>query len=307
MLSLLRTKSETKKFFKTYFPNSEGFIRFVNKRLMDFPLYDTLPSESPGHVYGWVGTAFDYRARYYLKVTPYKDLMAYQGGECFKTNAKFERNINRWIRTARKGKARLHIKTERKVCLLCLLLAKLDILGRSSFYGPPSDILGAFHYKIVSKAIKQPTIDSTLNILEKSYDSAVLGDLIGLSQLFQKELIAWKWRYSYLNPTFDGSRDVGGADGDLMLDSALVEIKCKKRNISSNDLFQLIGYKLLDYSDRYGIDYLFFYFGRHAKFYGWKFKKLIAVLDCPLKSISELRRRFREAVDEDRVNSYDFF
>jgi hypothetical protein len=79
----------------------------------------------------------------------------------------------------------------------------------------------------------------------------------------------------------------------------LIEIKCKKNPLTSKDLYQLIGYKLLDYDNVYKIYNLFFYLGRYGEFHGCSVKKMINFCGCPVKSVKELRNRFRRAANKD--------
>lgn len=304
MTSLLRSSSYTKKFLKTNLPLAEKLIKCINADLDTLPYIDVLPAETPGHIYGWVGTAFDYRARYYLKVTPYSGLMAHGGGKEFASNKQFGVNLNRWMRKAVRGKSLLSDSTERKVCLLCLLLAKLEVLGRSSMWASGAELIGGGHYKVISNALSNGNIESILKLLEKSYPKEVVEDLMGLSREFQKNVSSWKIDWVCLNPIFPGSGDVGGADADLIVNSTLIEIKCKKRKLSINDLFQVIGYKLLDYNDSYGIEMVALYLGRWGKLEVFDFKKLILGLGSPYK-IRDFRKNFRQAIAKD-VPTNDF-
>ena len=56
-----------------------------------------------------------------------------------------------------------------------------------------------------------------------------------------------------LNPTFDGSRNVGGADADLIANGTLIELKTTRQDKFEriDHLCQLLGYALLDFSDTY--------------------------------------------------------
>lgn len=223
LTSLIRSSdSNTKHFFDKHFPNVTEAVKIINKNLDGINILDCLPKKSPGHVYGWVGTAFDYRSRYYLKITPYRKLMAYNGGEIFENNLDFGKRLDKWVLKTQKPKKKLSTAQERNICLLTLLLAKLEVLGRAYMVESPLEVLGAIHYPIIKEAMAQPTIAKTLKILATKYDPVVVRDLMGLSRAFQKNLASWKIRHSVLNPLFYGSSDVGGADADLILGSVLI-------------------------------------------------------------------------------------
>src|SRR5262249_4050351 len=64
-------------------------------------------------------------------------------------------------------------------------------------------------------------------------------------------------------PSFLGSRDVGGADGDLIVGSCLIDIKTTmKDTLERRDAQQLLAYALLDYDDCYSLDEIALYFAR---------------------------------------------
>jgi hypothetical protein len=55
-----------------------------------------------------------------------------------------------------------------------------------------------------------------------------------------------------LGPTFSGSAMIGGADGDLIAAGLLLELKTSaKLTLAVKDLFQVVGYALLDFDDEY--------------------------------------------------------
>ena len=57
-----------------------------------------------------------------------------------------------------------------------------------------------------------------------------------------------------LHPVFAGARNVGGADGDLIVDGCLWDIKTTTQKAQGKWLFQLLGYDLLDNDDdRFGL------------------------------------------------------
>ena len=101
-----------------------------------------------------------------------------------------------------------------------------------------------------------------------------------------------------LNPRFDGSRDVGGADADIIVDGVLIDIKATvKPEIRSDWIWQLLGYVLLDYSDRHRIDSIGLYLARQGELIKWDLDDAIRGLSSgEPPSIEELRTRFRELV-----------
>jgi len=91
--------------------------------------------------------------------------------------------------------------------------------------------------------------------------------------------------------------DIGGADADLVVDHCLIEIKATIRpKLSASWLYQLLGYALLDYSDRYEIHAVAIYFARQKKMLRWSLGSLIYELAGGSISPDALRGHFRRVV-----------
>jgi len=78
------------------------------------------------------------------------------------------------------------------------------------------------------------------------------------------------------NPMFEGSKDTGGADADWIIGRTLYECKTtRKRQPFTREMFlQVIGYVLLDYTNKYRLENVCWYFARHQ-----------LLLDVPLSSL----------------------
>ncbi len=153
-----------------------------------------------------------------------------------------------------------------------ILLAKLDVSARTRF------------------------IDSNLDKIEKE-------KIIELEELFN--IVPWDKFITknscILNPTFgDGSRLVGGADADLILDNTLIDIKTNKNlKIERKDLNQIIGYHLLsviggiDGKIKTEIQNIGIYFARFG--YLWQ----MPLTDyCELKHFTQLANEFTQLVKD---------
>lgn len=102
-----------------------------------------------------------------------------------------------------------------------------------------------------------------------------------------------------LNPSFDGSEDIGGADADLIVDGTLIDIKTTiKQEIKPEFIWQILGYTLLDYSDRFRINGVGLYMSRKGIFFRWDLDEALQGLRRGERQpIDELRRRFRELLE----------
>jgi hypothetical protein len=87
-------------------------------------------------------------------------------------------------------------------------------------------------------------------------DATALADLARLAELAARDFVGiFERRGLVFAPVFEQSAGLGGADGDFVVERALVEIKCTApaRVISGRDLHQVAGYVLADTGDRLGI------------------------------------------------------
>ena len=121
-------------------------------------------------------------------------------------------------------------------------------------------------------------------------------DLCSLSCLFYDRCLHLLSGDAILNPTFIGSSDVGGADADFIIDGCLIDVKTTvKLGDWRSWLYQLIGYTLLDYDDRYGISEVGIYFTRQGTLLRWKLHDLMFRLSgVAVTPLDELRQDFRE-------------
>ncbi len=132
--------------------------------------------------------------------------------------------------------------------------------------------------------------------LLKIPDQAWINDMRELSWLFHDRYNYLTNRPHILNPTFDGSIEVGGADADIIIDDTLVEIKSSiKPTIEGYYIQELIGYALLDYSDQYQIRNIGIYMVRQGILLQWELKECLAHLSNYLNyDLGQLRSQFQE-------------
>jgi hypothetical protein len=103
-----------------------------------------------------------------------------------------------------------------------------------------------------------------------------LDDLAGLVRLWREGSRDALPSGAILNPTFDGSAWIGGADADLIVDGCLLEIKTStKTGWSSEWIRQLLGYVLLDLSDQHGIESVGLYLARQGLLLRWPLPELL--------------------------------
>lgn len=125
---------------------------------------------------------------------------------------------------------------------------------------------------------------------------AVIDDLLALTGIARSVLAPLKVVGATVTeaPTFTGSMDVGGADGDLVVGSTLLELKTsRKLDLTKQHVQQLATYALLDYDDDYKLTNVAVYLARHGLLVSWPLAELLAMLAGAPTDPSELRQRLR--------------
>lgn len=99
-----------------------------------------------------------------------------------------------------------------------------------------------------------------------------------------------------LGPTFAGSPTIGGADADLIAAGLLIEVKTskKKPSLALVDLFQLIGYALLDFNDAFRLDSMGLFTARYGYLATWNLAEVLEELSGRPVSLPALREEFRD-------------
>jgi hypothetical protein len=86
---------------------------------------------------------------------------------------------------------------------------------------------------------------------------------------------------------------IGGADGDLIAAGLLLELKTSaKLTLAAKDLYQLIGYALLDFDDEYKLAELGIFSARYAYMANWSLDALLEELAGRRVSVETVRREF---------------
>jgi len=270
-----------------------------------------------GRVPGTVGTAFDYRLRYYLAVTPLERLVAANGlrlidparltkasrgasdafldphGAAPEAAASaaglagdFEQGLAATLaRLAPVGRA-LDDDAEELLCRYCYLLALFEELFRAGL---------AINSPLFALKGGGTDRDDLLALAPPVW----VDDLCALSRAFVPHLAEFSREPLHLNPTFAGSGLVGGADADLIAGHCLIDVKTTvdPKFARKRLLYQLLGYVLLDFDDSYAIDAVGIYLSRQSLLVRWQLAALLeTLLDERQASLAEMRASFRDAV-----------
>ncbi|MDP9485579.1 MAG: hypothetical protein M3Q49_07285 [Actinomycetota bacterium] len=303
------------RFVRENFPNTRVVVRAANARLQGA---QTIRPEGAVH-WSTVGTAADYRIRYYLgpaheagaarhgaRMLEGRMMRAGQleGLKESEVRAAFEalaaesegfrdsvpgffaglEEILARLRPWQKPR-RLGSDDEALLCRHCAVLALFEQVFRVGRVSPGSPLI-------------EPEPARGYDELLARVPDLWVEDLCVLSWSFfdsQEGLMRGAERVA-LAPTFEGSFDVGGADADSVLDGMLADVKATTSpKIAAEMIHQLLGYVLLDYSDRYGIREVAVYLARQASLVRWPLGGLLAELGAP-SALPDLREAFAATV-----------
>src|SRR5205823_638412 len=138
------------------------------------------------------------------------------------------------------------------LCRYCYVMGLFDQLFRT---GPRPDL-------VVLKVDPEAPVDELLALAPPG----CVRDLDALVTAAAEPLAALSRVPVFVGPTFAGSRDVGGADGDIIAGTCLVDFKTsKKPTLESRMIHQLVAYALLDYDDEYHLEEVALYMARQAR------------------------------------------
>jgi len=302
---LRNSSSPVYQFFTSNFPNASRIVRALNTDIRKATTLDT-PGLAPWE-YGLIGTAFDYRVRYFFSITLYREFVAYRGAvrlgfeefgrttiavEGKKSHYLLNTSVQTFFDSLDSEINRLKPQTRTlsddedfRLAQYCLVLALFEQISRARLQEcMNSPLVQAF------MARKLRSVDDFLALCPDTW----INDMQQLTKLFADTAGNRLSLPAILNPTFEGSSHVGGADADLILANTLIDIKTKKNpNTATYYLYQLLGYVLLDYTDQYGIDSVGFCFARQGIWHTWDLPQYIMELgNMRSHNLAKLRSEF---------------
>jgi hypothetical protein len=290
---LKNPNSTVRKFMRERFPNTRRVMALSRGQMGE------RPTCRPNGPVPWslIGTALDYRLRFYFPQTGGKasveDLICFRGAAkaCGGSVSYAEDNTPLELlppADARTGcldhgllinffaslkdclkqnppQQRLDSCAEDELLRHCVIMAALDCFFRSS--------RNEQSFLLFPKRCQ--TLAELLAVAERAW----LDDLLGLSWDFCDTFPDLWSQPAALNPTFDGSGFVGGADADLIVNGCLIDFKTTIHPLKDNDwIYQLLGYVLLDWHDENMIDHLAVYFARQSYLLKWNVSELLVEL-----------------------------
>lgn len=262
-----------------------------------------------------IGGAIDYRIRYFFPQESSRSLLAWKGANQASTQiengfdaipevsadarmnpeigksgtilhpaggvvTEFFEELDSFLESEKPAGRQLDHKPETVLARYCYVLSLFEEVSRAGAW--PTSILFKQKYK------------SSEELLEAISDDWV-DDIVNLSAMFFHQFEYQLNKPVTLNPTFDGSIDVSGADGDLILDHCLIDFKATiNPKLSPDWIPQLVGYSLLDYSDIHQLDSVGIYLVRQGLLLRWSMDEFIGTLTEGKANLATLREDFQE-------------
>ena len=311
---LRNPKSEVSLFMRFQFPNTGRVMALCRGRLGQ-----DVQTCRPSRQVPWplIGTAVDYRIRFYFPQVRYKgtlkNLVCYIGAakacggkivydesdniKCFAPPLEkqprhleadvllsFFAELEAFVNRTAPAQRRLSEADENVLLRYCVVMAALDEFYRS----------GDNQNNVLLTPVPKASLEELLALSEDEW----IDDLRSLSWNFYDNFNPLLSQQVCLNPTFDGSEFVLGADADLIVDGCLIDIKTTINPLKDSSwIYQLLGYVLLDWHDENQIKDVAIYFSRQSFLLKWNIDDLLSVLMEEAVSLAELRDRWYKALD----------
>ena len=305
-------------FIKQRFAQTIRLTKSANQQLRSADTIRPVQANS-SYPYPIIGTAIDYRIRYAFAITPYQQLVAWEGAQLLTVKPfqsevdipvdwddlvgipltltglttgvaqgpyplalirAFFHDLESTVNTIQPMGRLLELNNERTLNRYCIVLSLFEQVYRSNAY--------------VQGPLMQPMAKHTVEeLLAIPQDSWVddLGELFIRFYHRQNSLLSKPYT---LNPTFTGSVYVGGADADLVVDRCLIDIKTSTiPQIKAEYLYQLAGYLLLDFDDTLHLNSVGIYMARQGVLLPWTVPEFLRELtgDSTI-SLASLRLEF---------------
>jgi len=262
--------------------------------------------------YQLVGTAIDFRIRYYFRNTPPRDLLtshALSRSRRFPGALELFTDLEFAIDRAGPVLRRLSLGDEDVVNRCCYVLASIDRRRHGGVAGPGEVPLDAANTRVLDE-------------LGAGVPAIALDDMRALSWLFWDnsqpvlDLVRHHGMTVVSGPRFGAAgRLIGGAVGDLLLggptwgSGMLIDVKTSiTPGIVRSHVLQILGYALLDWENTHSIDMVGVYLARSGDWVVWPVEDLLNYLGDGARilgttrrrtlPLEEWRKRFREAVGD---------
>lgn len=282
---LARSNSPIRRWFQERFPETPGVVREANRRLRNHQ--STCPIPCPENVDASLGgTALDYLLRACLEVASIDQTAATKAARVLSrqpaigsSSIEVEREAVVTIKRLEPDRRDLTDPEWRELCVCCLVLARFEQSFRS--IGPSP----AIQARLVDPLRRVSELDDFVPL---ALTEASIADLELLGRATWEDHRSWRdARPLILNPRFEQTSALGGADGDLIVADRLIDLKAATTTkiVGRREIWQLLGYLFADTSDEYGIHEVGIAAPRWRSTISWTVQDLMRTL-APVTPIS---------------------
>ena len=222
------------------------------------------PTSSAKPHAGMVGTAFDYRLRWLWPAGPANDLIGVAfanvefGEERAATLAK---EVDAFTQQLAGPASMTDPAMDEALTRLSLVLARLETVFRC---GMPIDPTAGVR------------ADATLEAMMAAQPTVLIDDIRSITAASRATIEPLMSQPAILNPVFTRSGLVGGADGDLVVNGCLLDVKTTTMtSLPTNDLRQIVSYALLDDIDEHKISRVGLLYARRPQLLTWDLDDLL--------------------------------
>lgn len=244
--------SPVRRWLEERFPETRSVTREANRQLRGGEQTCLIP-RAVGADPGLVGTGLDYLLRACLRVTSIEETVATHAVQMLSQDPSIgiraievEREAVTGIKRLSPGRRDLTDSEWREVCISCLVLARFEQFFR---IGP----IPAVEERLIAPLRRCLGLDDFVPL---ALTLTTIQDLELVGRSAWEEHRGWAHaRPLVLNPKFEQSRALGGADADLIVGRLLIDLKATTTPgiVGRFELWQLLGYALADTEDKFGI------------------------------------------------------
>lgn len=244
--------SPVRRWLEERFPETRGVTTIANRQLRGGESTCPIPRVADADA-SLVGTALDYLLRACLRVTSIERTVATNAVQFLSQDPtidmraiEVEREAVTGIKRLKPGHRDLTDAEWRELCIYCLVLGRFEQFFR---IGP----IPAVEERLIVPLRRCLGLEDFIPL---AFTPATIQDLEQLGRAAWEEHRGWMdARPLVLNPKFEQSVALGGADADLIAGRRLIDLKATTKTgiVGRFELWQLIGYALADTQDEYGI------------------------------------------------------
>lgn len=231
---------------------------------------------------GRVGTAFDFRVRWWWPWTPSDQLIGMQAAAPIFLGEKSTYALSRYLDTTIASLAATTSANEPSddvedhLARAALVLAQLETVQRCHLPPDPA-----------STGI---AVSVSVEAMMATQDARAVDDVIALCRAARDPLASFVNRSAVLNPTFSWSNRIGGADADLIVEGCLLELKTSSdTGLTGEVARQLLGYVLLDGDDYHQIRDLAVFYARRPQVLRWPLAEFVHACAARAIDVAVLR------------------